>query len=94
MSGSEQPSREELLALIAAQARTIEQLQAEIVELKRRLGRNSTNSSQPPSADGPAAVPSRAAHRRSARRPGKQPVAGGSALFQTRNPDETIPPWR
>jgi Family of unknown function (DUF6444) len=48
VSGSELPSREELLALIEAQARTIEQLQAEIVELKRRLGRNSGNSSQPP----------------------------------------------
>jgi hypothetical protein len=49
VSGSEQPSREELLALIEAQARMIEQLQVEIVELKRRLGRNSGNSSQPPS---------------------------------------------
>ena len=90
MSGSEQPSREELLALIEAQARTIEQLQAEVAELKRRLGRNSSNSSQPPSADGPAASPSRAARRRSARRPGKQPGAGGSALFQTSDPDEIV----
>jgi hypothetical protein len=34
-----EPSREELLALIEAQARVIEELRAEIVELKRRLGR-------------------------------------------------------
>ena len=90
MSGSEQLSREELLALIEAQARTIEQLQVEIVELKRRLGRNSGNSSQPPSADGPAVSPSRVARRRSGRRPGKQPGAGGSALFQTGDPHEVI----
>ena len=90
MSGSEQPSREELLALIEAQARTIERLQVEIAELKRRLGRNSSNSSQPPSTDGPAVSPSRAARRRSARRPGKQPGAGGSALFQTSDPDEIV----
>jgi transposase len=90
VSGSEQPSREELLALIEAQACTIEQLKAEIVELKRGLGRHSGNSSQPPSADGPAVSPSRAERRRSARRPGKQPGAGGSALFPISNPTEVI----
>jgi transposase len=90
VSGSEQPSREELLALIEAQARTIEELRAEVGELKRRLGRNSRNSSQPPSTDGPAVSPSRAARRHGARRPGKQPGAGGSALFQTSDPDEVI----
>jgi transposase len=90
VSGSEQPSREELLALIEAQARTIEELRAEVAELKRRLGRNSRNSSQPPSTDGPAVSPSRAARRHGARRPGKQPGAGGSALFQTSDPDEVI----
>lgn len=54
VSGSELPSREELLTLIESQSRLIEQLRAEVAELKRRLGRNSGNSSQPPSADGPA----------------------------------------
>ena len=90
MSGSEQPSREELRALIESQSRMIEELRAEVAELKRRLGRNSSNSSQPPSADGPATPPSRATRRRSGRNPGKQPGAGGSALFQTSSPDEII----
>ena len=90
MSGSEQPSREELRALIESQSRMIEELRAEVAELKRRLGRNSGNSSQPPSADGPATPPSRATRRRSGRNPGKQPGAGGSALFQTSSPDEII----
>jgi transposase len=70
VSGSELPSREELLAVIEAQARTIEALQGEVAELKRRLGRNSGNSSQPPSADGPGVSPSRggsAAQRPAAR---------------------------
>jgi transposase len=90
VSGSEQPSRAELCALIEAQARTIEQLQAEVAELKRRLGRISGDSSQPPSADGPAVSPLRAARRRSGRSTGKQPGAGGSALFPTSNPNEIV----
>jgi transposase/uncharacterized coiled-coil protein SlyX len=90
VSGSEQPSREELLALIGQQARTIEELRAEVAELKRRLGRNSSNSSQPPSSDGPAVSPSRAQRRASGRRPGKQPGAGGSALFLTGSPNKVI----
>jgi transposase len=97
VSGSEQPSREELLALIESQARVIVELtgriaaqDARIAELERQLGRNSRNSSQPPSADGPAVSPSRAARRGSARRPGKQPGAGGSALFQMSDPDEIV----
>lgn len=57
-SGLEELSREELLALVAAQAQMIERLQAQVValtvrvaELERRLGRNSGNSSMPPSLD-------------------------------------------
>jgi transposase len=99
VSGSE-PSREELLALVEAQAATIAQLQAtaialqaEVTELKRQLGRNSGNSSQPPSADGPA-VPNRAARRRAGRdktrKPGKQPGAGGTTLGVVAEPDEII----
>jgi transposase len=97
VSGIEQPSREELLALIASQARVIEELtarvatqDARIAELERQLGRNSRNSSQPPSSDGPSVSPSRAERRRSARRPGKQPGSGGSALFPVSAPNEVI----
>jgi transposase len=97
VSGSEQPSREELLALVEQQARLIGELTARIAkqderiaELERRLGRNSRNSSQPPSADGPQTPPSPSTRRRSGRRPGKQPGAGGSALFQVGDPDEII----
>jgi transposase len=90
VSGSEPPSREELLGLVERQARLIEELRAEVAELKRRLGRNSRNSSQPPSADGPATPVLRSIRRRSGRRPGKQPGAGSSALLQVEDPDEVI----
>jgi transposase len=58
----EQPSYEqlaarvaELLALVAQQGSLIESLQAEVAALRRTAGRDSSNSSQPPSQDGPAA---------------------------------------
>jgi transposase len=47
-----EPSREELIALIAAQAAEIAALKAQITELERRLGLNSSNSGMPPSSDG------------------------------------------
>src|SRR5450759_2051298 len=42
-----EPSREELIALIAAQAAEIATLKARLAELERRLGLNSSNSSKP-----------------------------------------------
>ena len=46
-----EPSREELIALVAAQAAEIAALKAHIAELERRLGLNGTNSGKPPSSD-------------------------------------------
>ena len=82
VSGSEL-SREELLAVIERQARMTETLTARVAELERQVGRNSRNSSQPPSADGPAA-PNRAARRRGSggRGPGKQPGAEGVGRWE------------
>ncbi len=48
-----EPAREELIALIAAQAAEIAVLKARIAELERRLGLDSSNSSKPPSSDVP-----------------------------------------
>src|ERR1019366_4375076 len=68
-----EPSREELIALIAAQAAEIAALKARIAELERRLGLNSSNSGKPPSSDGlkkPAR--GRSLREKSKRKPGGQ----------------------
>ena len=95
MSG-EEPSREELLALVAAQAgvieaqaQRIEQLEALVSELQRRLGQNSRNSSKPPSSDGPA-KPARRPSPGSGRSPGKQPGAPGANLSRSADPDVVV----
>lgn len=55
----ERPSYEELAALVVERARVIGDLRARVtaleaenVELRRRVGTNSSNSSHPPSSDG------------------------------------------
>jgi hypothetical protein len=47
------PSYEELAEENAALRGMVEALRAEVVELTRRLGQNSRNSSKPPSSDSP-----------------------------------------
>lgn len=98
----ESASREDLLAVIgllqrqvaAAEAQTAElaaaneRLTARVAELERRLGRNSGNSSMPPSSDtfgGPRKKP----QVKSGRKRGGQPGAGGSGLSMVACPDVT-----
>ena len=85
----------ELLAVVAGQAAVIETLQAEVAALRRQAGRDSSNSSQPPSQDGPAAKAETKAGQREAwrARPG-QPQGGqkghlGASLAWAARPDET-----
>ena len=92
----EELSREQLLAVVAAQAQLIEEqaarieaLTEQVAELTRRLGQNSGNSSLPPSADR-FAKPKRDRRQGSARKPGKQPGAPGSGLELLADPDEVI----
>ena len=56
----------ELLAVVAEQAALIESLRAEVAALRRQAGRDSSNSSQPPGQDGPAAK-AKAGQRRARR---------------------------
>src|SRR5438552_16152566 len=86
-----EPSREELVALIAAQAAEIAALKARIAELERRLGLNSSNSGKPPSSDGLK----RPARVTSTREPSGRPSGGqkghkGETLLQVAEPDEVI----
>jgi transposase len=64
-------------------------LQARVAELERRLGRDSSNSSKPPSSDGlrkRVRVERHAAERAEHRRPGKQPGAPGAHLASSPPP--------
>ena len=86
-----EPTREELIALIQAQAAEIAALKARIAELERRLGLNSSNSSKPPSSDGlkkPARVSS--LRESSGKKAGGQPGHKGETLRQVANPDKII----
>src|ERR1022692_1720445 len=86
-----EPSREELVALIAAQAAEIATLKARIAELERRLGLNSSNSGKPPSSDGlkkPARVMS--LREPSDRKPGGQKGHKGDTLRQAAEPDAIV----
>jgi transposase len=85
------PSREELLALIAAQAAQIAALTARISELERRLGLDSSNSGKPPSSDGlkkPARV--RSLREPSGKAPGGQKGHPGETLRQAQTPDTIV----
>lgn len=92
---SQRPSYEELAALVAVQARVIDELRAEVAELraenaelKRRLGMDSTNSSRPPSSDPLEKKSSRSQRVRSKdRKPGGQPGRAGRCLEPVAVPD-------
>ena len=103
-------SREELLVLLAGQAvlladqavvivgleAQVENLQAVVVELRRRLDADSSNSSRPPSSDSPfkrpppkqSAMPPE--DEGPARRQGKQRGTPGKNRRQVDNPDEKV----
>ena len=67
----------------------IASLVARVDALEARLGRNSRNSSQPPSSDDPfTKPPPRSLRSKSPRRPGKQPGAQGAWLEPRVEPDE------
>lgn len=73
------------------QAEQIARLQAEVAELRRQLGQNSRNSSQPPSSDSPFVKPApKSLRRRSGRKAGGQQGHPGSTLAQVADPNETL----
>jgi transposase len=86
-----EPTREELIGLVAALTAENAALQARIAELERRLGLNSTNSGKPPSSDGLKKPP----RVRSLREPSDKPPGGqhghkGETLRQVAEPDSIV----
>lgn len=96
----ESASREDLLAVIGLLQRQVEageaqaaelaavneRLTVRVAELERRLGRNSSNSSMPPSSD-VFGRPEKKAAPKSGRKRGRQPGTGGSGLSMVADPD-------
>jgi transposase len=73
---------------VAQRDAVIEGLLARIDALEARAGKNSRNSSQPPSSDNPfTKPPPRSLRKRSGLRPGKQPGDPGARLEPARSPD-------
>jgi transposase len=81
--------------VVAKQAELIESLRAEVAALRRQAGRDSSNSSRPPSQDGPAAEAksrARAGSRqaRTGRPQGGQKGHPGANLAWAARPDQTL----
>ena len=93
MSGLEELSREELIALVLQLRETNVVLEERVRRLERQASRNSGNSSMPPSSDDlpgrTKPAPKRA--KGSGRRRGKQPGAKGNAMPWVSAPDEWVP---
>src|SRR5260370_59293 len=86
-------ARDELAAAqLAARDAQLAVLAARVEELERRLGKDSSTSSKPPSSDSPhkKKTRDRSLRGRSGRAPGKQPGAPSSTLKQSADPRETV----
>lgn len=79
----------ELKQQVADLLLVVQRQAAEIVELKARLGSDSSTSSKPPSSDGLSKRPARP-RERGRRNPGKQPGSDGTWLMQVAEPDEVL----
>ena len=81
----------EQVKVLAVQAEQVKVLAARVAELEARLGKNSRNSSKPPSSDNAfTKAPPKSLRRPSGRRPGKQDGDPGNHLAPREVPDEII----
>ncbi len=63
---------EQQAVIIARQQEIIEELRREVAELKEKLGKNSSNSSKPPSSDGPGKPKPSSLHKQTGKKQGGQ----------------------
>ena len=82
----------EVEELIASLKRQIAALQAEVADLRRQLGQDSSNSSKPPSSDGLKKKPRIAGslRGRSGKASGGQKGHKGGTLRQVADPDHVV----
>lgn len=83
----------ELESIVVQQKHVIAEQADRIVELQRRLGRDSSTSSRPPSSDAPwdkQPAKKRSSRSRSGRKPGKQPGSASASRNLVDEPDETF----
>src|SRR5712692_1059133 len=82
----------EVEELIASLKRQIAALQAEVADLRRQLGQDSSNSSKPPSSDGLKKKPGIAGslRGRSGKASGGQKGHQGGTLRQVADPDHVV----
>lgn len=80
-------ARVESVAMLEAK---IDSLRAQVAILEVRLGKNSQNSSKPPSTDAFVKPPPRSLRRPSGRKPGKQPGDPGMRLQPVKVPDVVL----
>lgn len=91
----EELSREELIAIIVAQQKTIQELTARIAELEERLNKDSHNSSKPPSSDGYKKPSPKSLRQKSGRKVGGQKGHNGHNIkIDTPDRIENIYPER
>jgi transposase len=84
-------SEQDLRALVAEQAKLIEQLRARVAELEARLAKDSHNSSKPPSSDPPfRKPPPRSRRKASTRKPGGQKGHQGATRALVDAPDHLM----
>lgn len=88
--GRLQASLVERDALIVQLKSEIDTLKAKVATLEVRLGKNSQNSSKPPSSDAFTKPPPRSLRRPTDRAPGKQPGDAGMRLEPAETPDEVV----
>jgi transposase len=83
-------SAEESGETIRRMQQTIDSLNEKISQMEEKLGRNSKNSSKPPSSDGYSKPPVPKSLRSKGGKKGAQAGHKGSTLMMTRKPDSTV----
>ncbi|GAG98527.1 unnamed protein product, partial [marine sediment metagenome] len=81
-----------LVDLILAHQEQVLSLSKRVSELEQRLNKNNSNSSKPPSSDGPAKPKPKSLRKRSKKKTGGQKGHKGHNLKQSKKPDHVVPP--